>query len=84
MDKNRSELPGGLSNRDPFGKKGGIIGTYLRSFKKQQLKRYFVIFFLPTVAAFIIGFLIPFVRGLYLSFCEFRNINSAKFIGIQN
>ena len=85
MDKNRSELPGGLSNRDPFSKKGrGIIGTYLRSFKKQQIKKYFAIFFLPTVAAFTIGFLIPFARGLYLSFCEFRNINSAKFIGIQN
>ena len=85
MDKNRSELPGGLSNRDPFSKKGrGIIGEYLRSFKKQQIKKYFAVFFLPTVAAFIIGFLIPFIRGLYLSFCEFRNINSAKFIGIQN
>jgi raffinose/stachyose/melibiose transport system permease protein len=39
---------------------------------------------LPTVAAFAIGFLIPFLRGLYLSFCEFRNIKSAKFIGFDN
>ena len=85
MDTKRSELPGGLSNRDPFrnGKNSKIKG-YFRSFKKQQIKRYFPIFFLPTVAAFTIGFLIPFFRGLYLSFCEFRNINSARFVGVQN
>lgn len=81
MNRNRSELPGGLSNRDPFGSK---IRNYLRSFKKVQLKKYFPIFLLPTLAAFVIGFFIPFVRGIYLSFCEFRNINSAKFVGIEN
>jgi raffinose/stachyose/melibiose transport system permease protein len=30
------------------------------------------------------GFLWPFVRGIYLSFCEFRNIKSARFIGLEN
>ena len=38
---------------------------------EKALKRYFPIFVLPTLAAFIIGFLIPFVQGLYLSFCRF-------------
>ncbi len=84
MDSNKTNTPGGLSDRDPFGKKRSGIGDYFRSFKKIQIKRYFPIFFLPTVAAFTIGFLIPFFRGLYLSFCEFRNINSAKFVGFQN
>ncbi len=85
MNTNKSELPGGLSNRDPFNKKrGSIIRNYFLSFKRVQIKRYFPLFFLPTVIAFAIGFLIPFLRGIYLSFCEFRNINSAKFIGFEN
>lgn len=77
----RSELPGGLSNREPFGSR---VKSYFLSFKKIQVKKYFWLFFLPTVAAFIIGFLWPFIRGIYLSFCEFRNIKSAKFIGLDN
>ena len=85
MDTKKSELPGGLSNRNPFdSNKRSPIREYVRSFKKQQIKKYFPLFFLPTVGAFIIGFLIPFVRGLYLSFCEFRNINSARFVGVEN
>ena len=85
MNTNKSELPGGLSNRDPFkNKRGSIIRNYFLSFKRIQIKRYFPLFFLPTVIAFAIGFLIPFLRGIYLSFCEFRNINSAKFIGVEN
>jgi raffinose/stachyose/melibiose transport system permease protein len=85
MDMKRSELPGGLSNQSPFrGNKESRIKEYFRSFKKQQIKRYFPIFFLPTVTAFVIVFLWPFLRGLYLSFCEFRNINSARFVGIEN
>ena len=85
MNTNRSELPGGLSNKNPFdSKKRSGMGDYLRSFKKVQLKRYFPLFFLPTVLTFTVAFLIPFFRGLYLSFCEFRNINTARFVGIQN
>ena len=85
MKTNRSELPGGLSNKNPFdSKKRSVIGDYFRSFKKGQLKRYFPLFFLPTVIAFTISFLILFLRGVYLSFCEFKNIRSAKFIGFKN
>lgn len=85
MDMKRSELPGGLSNKSPFDSNNrSRLKAYFRSFKKQQIKKYFSIFFLPTVAAFIIAFLVPFARGLYLSFCEFRNINSARFVGIDN
>lgn len=77
----KTNFPGGLSNRDPFKSK---IREYFRSFKKVQVKKYFWLFLLPTMAAFTIGFLWPFVRGIYLSFCEFRNIKSAKFIGFDN
>lgn len=81
MNAKRSNLPAGLSNRDPFK---GRLKDYFRSFKKIQIKKYFWLFLLPTVAAFVVGFLWPFVRGIYLSFCEFRNIKSARFIGLEN
>lgn len=77
------ETPGGLSNRSPF-RLGSLLKDYFYSFKREQIKRYFMLFLVPTMLAFIIGFLVPFVRGVYLSFCEFRNISSAKFIGFDN
>ena len=81
MNIKKAMTPGGLSNRDPFGIK---IKNYFLTFKKIQLKRYFWLFLLPTAMAFLIGFLWPFIRGIYLSFCEFRNIKSARFIGFDN
>ena len=39
---------------------------------------------LPTLAAFVIGFVIPFVEGLYLSFCKFTTINKATWVGFGN
>ena len=50
----------------------------------KTLKKWFPVFGLPTLAAFLIAFLIPFVMGLYLSFCNFRTVADAKFIGFQN
>ena len=38
----------------------------------------------PTFIAFCIAFLVPFVMGLYLSFCEFRTVSDAQFVGLQN
>lgn len=51
---------------------------------KYASKRWFIIFVVPTFAAFAIAFLIPFLSGLYLSFCEFRTVSDAKFVGLQN
>lgn len=51
---------------------------------EKSIKKYFPIFALPTLIAFTIGFIIPFVLGVYLSFCSFTTINDAKFIGISN
>ena len=48
------------------------------------LKRYFPLFVLPTLAAFIIGFIAPFVMGLWLSFCEFTTVQNATFVGFKN
>ena len=47
-------------------------------------KKWWPIFVLPTFCAFIIGFVVPFVEGLYLSFCKFTTINKASLVGIGN
>ncbi|MBR3969251.1 MAG: sugar ABC transporter permease [Clostridia bacterium] len=47
-------------------------------------KRWFSVFVLPTFVAFSIAFLIPFIMGLYLSFCEFRTVSDANFVGFEN
>ena len=44
----------------------------------------FPVFLLPMVAAFAIGFVWPFIQGIYLSFCQFRTTSDAKFIGLSN
>ena len=49
-----------------------------------SLKRWSWLFLLPTLAAFVTAFLIPFVMGLYLSFCEFRTVSDARFTGLEN
>ena len=51
---------------------------------EKTLKKYFPIFVLPTLAAFTIGFIVPFIEGIYLSFCKFTTVNNAKWVGISN
>lgn len=51
---------------------------------QKTLKKYFPVFVIPTLIAFSIAFIIPFITGLYLSFCEFTAISDAKFVGIDN
>lgn len=51
---------------------------------KKTMMRYSPIFVLPTLAAFIIGFIVPFVQGLYLSFCKFTTVDNASWVGFAN
>ena len=51
---------------------------------ERSIKRYFPVFLLPTFLAFIIGFIVPFLMGIYLSFCDFRTVTDAQFIGLGN
>lgn len=51
---------------------------------QKALKKYFPIFALPTLLAFIIAFVVPFFMGIYLSFCKFRTVTNAQFIGLGN
>ncbi len=51
---------------------------------EKTLKKYFPIFALPTLAAFLIAFLIPFIMGSVLSFTRFNTVTDAEFVGIEN
>ena len=48
------------------------------------IKKWAWLFILPTFAAFCIGFVWPFIQGIYLSFCKFNVPSDAQWIGIGN
>ena len=50
----------------------------------KTMKRYFLVFVLPTLLAFAVAFMVPFIMGIYLSFCDFTTVTNAKFVGISN
>lgn len=51
---------------------------------QKAIKKYFPVFVLPTLIAFLIGFLAPFILGIYLSFCKFTTVTDAEFVGLSN
>jgi raffinose/stachyose/melibiose transport system permease protein len=51
---------------------------------EKAIRRYWPIFALPTLAAFLIGFIIPFAQGIYLSFCKFATVRNASWVGVSN
>ena len=67
----------GLSHKEKFRVKEW-------SLLQKNTKKWWPVFLLPTFAAFVIGFIIPFVQGVYLSFCKFQTINKTTFIGVSN
>lgn len=50
----------------------------------KTLKKYFPVFVLPTLAAFAVSFIIPFIMGAFLSFTEFKVVNDWKWVGLEN
>ena len=56
----------------------------LQEFWKNPLRRWAWLFLGPVTAAFVIGFVWPFIQGIYLSFCKFKLIRNAQFIGFGN
>ena len=58
----------------------GANGALLR----KPIKRWAPLFLLPVFIAFCIGFVWPFVQGIYLSFCNFNVPSDAKWIGWGN
>lgn len=52
--------------------------------EEKVIKRYWPIFVIPTLGAFAIGFIWPFIQGIYLSFCSFTTIEKNKWVGLDN
>ena len=66
-------------------RKGKTTGRdYGSGVLRHPKKRYWAVFLLPTAAAFVIGFVWPFLQGIYLSFCSFVTTTNAKWIGVGN
>ena len=51
---------------------------------EKSIRKYWPVFVLPTMAAFTIGFIWPFIWGLYLSLCKFQTLKKVTFIGLSN
>lgn len=51
---------------------------------RRPIRRWFPLFMGPMVCAFIIGFVYPFCKGIYLSFCKFKVTSDAHFVGLEN
>ncbi len=60
------------------------VGQIKNSNQRKEMRKYAPLFLYPTVIAFIIGFVWPFVWGIYLSFFKFRSISNITFVGISN
>lgn len=51
---------------------------------RRPIQRWFPVFILPTFLCFIIGFIWPFLQGIYLSFCNWLTPKDATWVGWQN
>jgi len=51
---------------------------------EKTLRKYFALFALPGLICFLIAFLVPMLMGIYLSFCDFRNLTDVTFVGFDN
>ena len=51
---------------------------------QKSIRKYWPLFVLPTMAAFVIGFIAPFVYGIFLSFCKFSTVTDWKWVGFKN
>ncbi len=55
-----------------------------KKYFNKSLKNYFPVFLLPTLIAFVIAFIAPFIMGLGLSFTKFNAVTNAQFVGFDN
>ena len=51
---------------------------------EKAIKKYWPVFLVPTLVSFLIGFIVPFILGVWLSFCDFTTVTDAQFTGIEN
>ncbi len=50
----------------------------------RALKHWSPLFIMPTFIAFLIGFVWPFIFGIYLSFFRFKTLKNISFTGLDN
>ena len=66
-------------------KKKSVEATAVNcSLIRRPIQRWFPLFILPTFCCFLIGFVWPFLQGIYLSFCNFNTPKDAEWVGISN
>ncbi len=51
---------------------------------RRSIQKWFPVFLLPVLAAFVIGFLWPFLQGLFLSFTSFKTTSKWEWAGVAN
>ena len=51
---------------------------------RRPIQKCFPLFLLPTFIAFCIGFLYPFGKGIFLSFCDFKTTSKWTWSGLNN
>ena len=51
---------------------------------QKTLKKYGIVFTGPTIIAFSLAFIVPFIMGIYLSFCEFTTVDNPEWVGFAN
>ena len=66
-----------------MAKKPDPAGLNSRLLRK-PIQKFGWLFLLPTFVAFCIGFVWPFLQGIYLSFCNFNVPADAEYIGAEN
>lgn len=52
--------------------------------QRRAIQKFSILFLWPTVLAFCIGFVWPFLQGLYLSFFRFKTLRFLTFTGFDN
>lgn len=51
---------------------------------QKMSKKFYALFTLPTLIAFFIAFLLPFLFGIYLSFTKFTTVTNTQWVGFSN
>lgn len=51
---------------------------------RQNIRKWSPVFLLPMLVAFVIGFVWPFLQGLFLSFTKFKTTSKWELVGIEN
>ncbi len=63
-----------------------VVYEWLGPFEKAQNHRVFVYFLFPSLGAFLLFVITPFVQGVYLSFTDWDGLNTGResFVGLDN